>query len=276
MIELAQVGGHTTGFGATKRLDRWWVSPLAVLCGLLAFILYATWAAFQGNHYYVGPYLSPFYSPVIFTDLSAAGAAPVDHAWFGTWPSWWPSLLPISPALLILIFPGLFRFTCYYYRKAYYRAFAGTPPGCAVGPIPRKNYKGETGMMIFQNLHRYALYPALLYIVILFYDAFLAFSYKGELGVGVGSFVLLINACLLSGYTFGCHSFRHLIGGKLDCYSCSMNAGVRHKAWSKASLLNARHQLFAWGSLFWVGFSDVYVRMVSQGIWTDFNTWSGF
>jgi hypothetical protein len=26
---------------------------------------------------------------------------------------------------------------------------------------------------------------------------------------------------------------------------------------------------WAWMSLFWVGFSDLYVRMCSMGIWTD-------
>lgn len=264
---------HASGFAATNRSDRWWVSPLAVLFGLSAFVVYATWAAFQGAHYWHGSYLSPFYSPVLFTDLSAAGAAPLDHAWLGAWPSWWPAFLPASPALLILVFPGLFRFTCYYYRKAYYRAFAGTPPGCAVGPIPRKTYEGETRWLLFQNLHRYALYPALAYIVILYYDAGISFFRGGEFGVGVGSIVLLTNATLLAGYTFGCHSFRHLIGGKLDCYSCSAMYGVRHKAWKRASFLNARHQLFAWVSLFWVAFSDFYVRMVSMGVFTDLNTW---
>ena len=42
--------------------------------------------------------------------------------------TWWT----ISPALLILIFPLGFRMTCYYYRKAYYRSFWLAPPACAV------------------------------------------------------------------------------------------------------------------------------------------------
>ena len=270
MAELAHVGGHQTGLAANTRQDLWWVSPVAVLVGLSAFVVYATWAALQGAHYWAGSYLSPFYSPVLFSDPSAPGAAPLDHAWFGAWPSWWPAFLPASPAILILVFPGLFRFTCYYYRKAYYRAFAWAPPACAVQGIPRKNYKGERGLMIFQNLHRYALYPALVYIVILYYDAGISFFREGEFGVGVGSIVLLLNATLLAGYTFGCHSFRHLVGGGSDCFSCSH---ARYGAWKKVSLLNRRHSLWAWLSLFWVAFSDLYVRMVSMGIWTDFNTW---
>jgi hypothetical protein len=27
---------------------------------------------------------------------------------------------------------------------------------------------------------------------------------------------------------------------------------------------------WAWISLFWVGFTDLYVRMCAMGIWTDF------
>lgn len=273
MAEVLEVGGHRTGFAATGRTDRWWLYPMGVLLGLSAFIAYATWAAFQGAHYWHVAYLSPFYSPVLFTDLSAAGAAPLEHAWFGTWPAWWPGFLPASPAFLILIFPGLFRFTCYYYRKAYYRAFTGTPPACAVGAVPRKNYRGESFLLTFQNLHRYALYPALAYIVILYYDAFQAFFYQGEFGIGLGTVVLLMNATLLAGYTFGCHAFRHLIGGRLDCYSCSLAHQHQHTVWQKVSVLNRRHSLWAWMSLFWVGFSDFYVRMCSMGIWTDLNTW---
>ncbi len=272
MPDLIHPGGHRIGLAANARDDRWWIAPVSVLLGLSAFVVYATWAALQGAHYYAGPYLSPFYSPVLFTDLSAAGAAPVEHAWFGTWPSWWPSFLPASPAMLILIFPGLFRFTCYYYRKAYYRAFTWTPPACAVAGLPRKNYKGERGLLIIQNLHRYTLYPALVYIVILYYDAFLAFFHEGELGIGVGTVVLLLNATLLASYTFGCHALRHLVGGGSDCFSCS---AARHKSWKGVSFLNRNHGAWAWASLFWVGFTDFYVRMVSMGVFTDFNTWGG-
>jgi hypothetical protein len=273
---LPLVGGHVTGFGATQRKDDWWVGPAITLFGLLAFIGYTTWALLQAEHYYYGPYLSPFYSPVLFTETSAAGAAPLEHAWFGAWPSWWPDtkLLPHSPAIFILVFPALFRFTCYYYRKAYYRAFAGSPPGCAVGPLGQnRKYRGETALMIFQNLHRYALYAALAYIVILYYDALVAFTKNGELGIGVGTLVLLINATLIAGYTFGCHSFRHLIGGHDDCMSCGQNT-LKYSSWKGASWFNGRHMQFAWASLVWVMFTDLYVRLCSMGVITDLNTWN--
>lgn len=267
------LGGYQKGFAKTVRRDNWWVGPLLTFLGLSGFIIYSTWAAMQGNYYFYGSYLSPFYSPLLFIDPTAAGSAPLHHAWIGTWPTWWPSLLPASPAFLILPFPGAFRFTCYYYRKAYYRSFAFTPPGCAVNALPRKDYRGETFLLIFQNLHRYAMYFALLFIVILFYDALASFFRDGKFGVGVGCFVLLFNATFLACYTLGCHSYRHLVGGKLDCFSCDHVAKARHGIWSRVSALNQRHMLFAWISLFWVGFSDFYVRMVSMGIWKDFSTW---
>ena len=97
-------------FGETTRPDVWWLQPLLVFLGLSTFIVYSTWAAFQGAHYFFGNYISPFYSPEIF------GAS--RHSWFGPKPNWWPTWLIFSPALLILWAPGGFRLTCYYYRGA--------------------------------------------------------------------------------------------------------------------------------------------------------------
>ena len=37
------------GFGETTRTDAWWMQPLAVFLGFSAFIVYSTWAAFQGT-----------------------------------------------------------------------------------------------------------------------------------------------------------------------------------------------------------------------------------
>lgn len=275
MKSLPVVGGHPEGVGATVRSDGWWVTPLVTLGVFSAFVVYATWAAFQGDHYYADPYLSPFYSPVVYTDLTQPGAAPPAHALLGQWPSWWPGFIPASPALLILVFPLAFRFTCYYYRKAYYRAYAWAPPACAVVPLGKgkKKYRGERGLMLFQNLHRYALYFALLYIPILYYDAVLAFFKDGEFGVGVGSIVLTVNATLIACYTFGCHSFRHLIGGSSDCMSCGKNT-LKFSLWKRATWFNSRHATFAWASLLFVGFTDLYVRLVSMNVIKDFNTWN--
>jgi hypothetical protein len=233
-----------SGLGSTLRRDAWWVEVLPVIVVLGGFGLYATLRAFEGRFYEWGPYLSPFYSPLI----------DANHRWW-----------KFSPAILILGGPLSFRATCYYYRKAYYRAFFLDPPSCAVGE-PKRSYSGETRFpFILQNLHRYALYLAIIFLAFLWKDAYDAFWWDGKFGMGVGTLVLLVNICLLSIYTLSCHSLRHLAGGKLDCFSCAAFGKPRHGAWSFLSSLNERHMLFAWMSLISVGFADFYIRMVSSG-----------
>jgi hypothetical protein len=249
--------------GETMRKDLWWVPSLLTFLGFSAFVVYSTWAAFQGVHYRFGPYLSPFYSP----ELLGSAAA-----WFGVKPTWLPTWLPFTGALLILWAPGGFRFTCYYYRGAYYKAFWADPPACAVGE-PRSGYRGEGKFpLILQNVHRYFLYLALIFILILTYDVLGAMWFPGadgvrHFGIGVGTLVLIINVILLGSYTLGCHSLRHLVGGGCDVLS---DKPARSTAYRCVSGLNRKHMLFAWLSLFWVGFSDIYVRLCSMGIWTDF------
>jgi hypothetical protein len=279
---LPVIGGHEPGFCKTHRTDNWKGGPAITFLVFSAFVVYTTWAAFQGNHYYVEPYLSPFYSPVIHArDLgpaateatyAAQGMVSPGHAWLGTFPSWWPAFMPMSPALLILMFPGGFRFTCYYYRKAYYRSFAGSPPACAVGPLGKKKYFGETKLLIIQNLHRFFLYAALAFIFLLGKDAIEAFFKDGKFGIGLGTIIITINVVLIACYTFGCHSLRHLLGGRSDCMSCGKNT-IQYSSWKQATWFNARHAQFAWASLIWVMVTDVYVRLVSMGVITDLNTW---
>ncbi len=271
---LPVIGGHEEGFCKTKRTDNWWAGPGVTFFVFSSFVVYTTWALWQAKYYYAEPYLSPYYSPVLFTDPSAAGAAPVHHAWFGSWPTWWPSFLPKSPAMWILIFPLSFRMTCYYYRKAYYRAFAGSPPGCAVGPLAgKRKYNGETKLLLIQNLHRFALYAALAFIFLLGWDALVSFQKNGKIGIGLGSIILTINVILIACYTFGCHSFRHLIGGRKDCMSNCGKPSAALGFWKRASWFNARHMQFAWASLVWVMITDVYVRLCAMGVIHDPNTW---
>jgi hypothetical protein len=78
--------------------------------------------------------------------------------------------------------------------------------------------------------------------------------------------VLWINAALLSLYSLSCHSCRHLCGGHLDSFHESHN---RYRFWHTISLLNERHMLIAWISLVWVALTDLYVRLVSMGIFHD-------
>ncbi len=241
---------------------------MLILLGLSAFIIYSTWAAFQNEHYWFtgggANYLSPFYSPELIGGST--------HAIFGPQPDWIPNWLPFSPAFLILWAPGGFRFTCYYYRGAYYKAFWGDPANCAVGEH-RHSYWGERWFpLILQNSHRFFLYLALLFILLLAYDAWIAMWFDNpdgtmSFGIGVGTLVLTVNVILLGCYTFGCHSLRHLIGGKNNEMS---KKPISKKCYDCVSSLNIRHQLFAWMSLFSVGFSDLYIRLCSMGIWTDF------
>jgi len=256
--------GKQHGFGHSNRKDAWWVRPLIIFIFLSSFVIYTTWAALQAEHYTFESYLSPLYSPELFGDST--------HSWFGPKPGWWPEILPWSPALLVLWAPGLFRLTCYYYRGAYYKSFWADPPSCTVTE-PRKKYRGENSFpLIIQNIHRYFLYIALFFLLFLSYDVWKALWFTnhgtGEksFGIGVGTLVLATNVVLLGGYTFGCHSLRHLVGGFMDRLS---GAPVRRKAYWCVSCFNRRHMLWAWMSLFWVAFSDIYVRMCSMGVWRD-------
>jgi len=235
--------------GSTQRRDAWWIELLPVIVLLGGFGIYATLRAFEGNYYAWGPYLSPFYSPLI---------DPAHH--------WWP----LSPALLILAGPLGFRITCYYYRKAYYRAFFLDPPACAVGEPRGRRYRGETSFpFILQNVHRYFLYMAVVFLGFLWHDAVVAFIFDGRFGIGVGTLVLLGNVVLLTLYTFSCHSLRHLAGGHLDCFSCVSFGGPRLSVWRGVSFLNERHMVFAWVSLVSVGLADFYIRLVASGAIRD-------
>jgi len=244
-MTASPVAVQPSRFGSSGRRDAWWVEILPVVILLSGFGIYATLRAFEGRFYEWGPYLSPFYSPLI----DAA------HRWW-----------PFSPALLILVGPLGFRVTCYYYRKAYYRSFFLDPPACTVSETSGRNYRGETSFpFILQNCHRYFLYLAIIFLAFLWHDAVVAFDFNGRFGIGVGTLVLLGNVTLLSLYTLSCHSLRHLAGGHLDCFSCVSFGRPRLSLWRGLSFLNEHHMLFAWISLISVGLTDFYIRQVAAG-----------
>jgi hypothetical protein len=259
------LGTHTPGRAPittrTLRIDRWWAYPASTFTVLLAFIVYSTYAALANRDYYADPYLSPFYSPCLSWHC---GQVPGSHGaphldWFGTW---WI----VTPAVIVLIFPLGFRLTCYYYRKAYYRAFWLAPPACAV-PEPHRRYTGETRFpLILQNVHRYFFYAAVVFNVILTWDAVIAFNFDGHLGIGVGSVVLVVNAVLLWLYTLSCHACRHVVGGRINHFS---RHPIRYRLWTAVSKINPIHGRFAWASLVWVGLTDLYVRLDAAGILHD-------
>ena len=246
-------------FGQTLRRDRWWTSPLMTAATLLGAGGYATLAIIFGESAaYAPPYLSPFFSPCLGESCHPEfriASVPT----FG-----------LSPAILVMVVVFGFRTTCYYYRKAYYRSLFMDPPACAVGEPWGKGYRGETFFpLILQNFHRYFLYLALVVLAFLWYDTAKAFDFGGRFGIGLGSIILTINAVLLSGYLFGCHSFRHLIGGSVDCTNCSRFGKARVGAWKKSSWFNAFHGNWAWASLVFVCVADIYVRLVATGVIHD-------
>ena len=109
------------------------------------------------------------------------------------------------------------------------------------------------------------LYFAIIFIFILAYDAWLSMwfngkPFEGDIGFGIGTFVLVLNVILLGGYTFGCHSLRHLIGGYAD--RIVKKPKVQQKAFDCVSCLNKQHMKWAWFSLFWVCFTDFYIRFL--------------
>ncbi len=244
--------------GQTARRDRWWVAPLLTAIGLSAFGVYSIVVAALGNDYQYthggARYLSPFYSP----DLKSFGL----HISF-------------TYAFFVMWVPLGFRLTCYYYRKAYYRAFFLAPPGCAVASLQRQRYKGETKMpFVLMNFHRFFMYLVTIVLGFLWYDAVRAFLFKGsngslQFGVGLGSLIMLVNVLLLTAFSFGCNSVRHLIGGKLNCFTCSPAARTRHKLWRWVTIFNGHHMQMAWISLGTVMLTDLYIRLMCAGVFTD-------
>ncbi|HEX7322935.1 MAG TPA: hypothetical protein VF299_08380 [Mycobacterium sp.] len=241
------------------RPERWWLSPARVNIGLDAFIIYATIRAFWGSAYWVPKYhyLTPFYSPCI--SKSCIPEASHLGQWLPEFPRWIPLGAVVLPFLLC------FRLTCYYYRKAYYRAYWLSPAGCAV-PEPRAHYTGETRFpLIFQNGHRYFFYVAFLLATLNTYDAIVAFhSDTGPhgFGFGLGNIVLLGNVALLWAYTGGCHSCRHVFGGRLTHFS---KHPIRYWLWSKISWFNGWHMQFAWVTLGTLALTDFYIALVASG-----------
>ena len=252
-------------FAETSRRDRWWVQPLLVFLVLSAFIVYATWAAFQGEHYYLEKdgrhYLSPFYSPELVRRLAARLVRAK--------PAWWPAWLPFSPALLILWAPGGLPLHLLLLPRRLLQGVLGRPARLrrrraaqellgrahlAAGPAERPPLLPVPGRAV----HR-SCWPGT------------PSRRSGSrtrtafrFGVGVGSLVLTRQ--------------------RLSCWAATRSAAIRCGTWSAGgidqlskapdaprayecvSCLNRRHMVWAWCSLFWVAFSDLYVRLCSMGL----------
>ncbi len=231
-------------FGATERTDAWWQSPLFQLVALLVAMGYAGWSGSHPDGVQFESLRSPIHAElpgIAMTGLLTA---------------------------LTLAVPILFRATCYYMRRVYYRSVFGSPAACAVGTAPHlAGYGGEKSFPFWlQNLHRYFLYLALALIAIHWFHVVRSFWYDGHVRVGLGNLLLILDTALLTLYATSCHAFRHMIGGNVDCFSCAKGGEVRYKAWSLVSALNGRHMQYFWASLYTVVIADAYIRMCAAGI----------
>lgn len=241
------------------RRDRWWVQPVLVVTALTIFGIYVIVRVIVSTKYQAitadGAHLdSPMFSP----DLTL-------YFNFHTTLPW---------SLLVLWAPLGMRTTCYYYRKSIYRSYFLAPPSCAVAGIARRKYSGETKLpFVLMNLHRLFFYLAVAVVGFLTYDFVYGLFYRTatgtHFGVSIGSLIMLINIVCLSAYTFGCNSFRHLIGGRLNCFDCSASARTRHRAWLKVNILNVRHMQWAWISMGTVWATDLYIWLAGSGVFTD-------
>src|SRR5580693_145595 len=204
----------------TLRKDPWWRQPAINGAALAVAVIYLTWASLVNADYFWKPYISPLYSPCLATTCAK-----------GSGFDWIPWLTWLTPAIIIIGGPMGFRLTCYYYRKAYYRAFWRAPAACAVRE-PHAKYTGETRLpLIGQNLHRYFFYAAVLVGILLTYDVAQAFrGPDGNFGFGLGSLIMLANVTLLWCYALGCHSCRHITGGRLKNFS---RHPVRYWIWTR-------------------------------------------
>src|SRR5580765_3092339 len=218
----------------TLRTDKWWLQPLVTVVLLTAWVTYATVRTLTKGSFFAGKehYLSPFSSPCVSTNCPPAARD------CGTWFGHLPWFIPI--AFVTLPFLLGFRLTCYYYRKAYYRAFWQSPTACGVAE-PHAKYSGETKFpLIFQNLHRYFWLAAMLISLVNSWDVVQAFRPDNghTFGFGLGTLIMLTNVVLLWLYTLSCHSCRHITGGRLRNFS---QHPIRYRAWTFVSKLNAKH-----------------------------------
>jgi hypothetical protein len=249
------LGTARAGYGATLRRDRWWAPPWATAGALVVFIVYSMFSAFVWTHVLDVPFEHEGYISPLFAI----------HSQPAFFPSW------LSPAIILLWIPLGFRVSCYYGRKVGYRAFLADPAACAVGePAVHRRYTLEAGLPFsLQNAHRYFLYLAFIPAAIGWIDAVASFTYEGSLRIGLGGILLVAESIFLTGYILSCHSMRHFVGGRIDCYSCSAAHRTRHGIWQRVSALNRNHPMWFWSSLGLIILCDLYIRALVMGLIVD-------
>ncbi len=251
------------GLGRTNRIDNWWSQPVAMGTGLTAALIYTFWRLFFYDadisyKLHGSTVMSPIFSPNVL-EWDLFGLSAWNH------PEW------VNAAILVLWIPFGFRGTCYYMRRVYYRTFFASPTACWVDePDINKaiGYQGERRMFLFNNLHRYFLYAAIIIILIKWWDVthtmhFHSAAHEG-FGVSIGTFVMGFEAFLLTMYVTSCHALRHLAGGMLDRWTSSISR-VRGVLFGKISIANRSHGFWFWTSLTFVFLGDIWVLLVAEG-----------
>ena len=255
------------GLGRTNRIDNWLRQPLAMGIALTAAMIYTAVRLFlypDTIHYDVNgaTVMSPIFSPNVL-EWELFGLKDWDH------PGW------VNAAVLVLWIPFGFRGTCYYMRRVYYRTFFASPVACWVDEpeINKKiGYKGEKRLFIFNNLHRYFLYAAMIILAIKWWDVThtLHFTEGAAQGWGIciGTLVMGFEAFLLTMYVTSCHALRHLAGGVLDRWTSPI-AKLRGKLFGRISVLNRSHGFWFWTSLTFVFLGDLWVLAVDAEMVSD-------
>ncbi|MEC7042344.1 MAG: hypothetical protein VXW30_07065 [Candidatus Thermoplasmatota archaeon] len=249
------------GFGETDRTDKWWTQPLWMGFALTLAMIYTfvRLIFFDGAiHYDNHRVTSPIFSPDII------------HLWGLSVPGW------ANSAMLILWIPFGFRGTCYYMRKVYYRTFFASPTACVVSKphlVKSMGYRGERGLFVLNNIHRYMLYLAMIILLMKYYDIFHTVSFDQNdgttsYGISLGTFVLAAESFLLTMYVGSCHAFRHIIGGGSNKWRKGFSK-LQGKFFWRISSINVHHGFWFWTSLAMVFIGDLFVWGVAEGILSD-------
>ena len=215
---------HKRSFGETSRRDNWWLQPLVVFLGLSAFIVYATWAAFQGDHYTYGPLpvavlfagpLRRFAARLVRRPRRGGRRGCRTRRRFLI--LWAPAGLPAH----LLLLP-----------RRVLQGVLGRPAQLRRGRTAQGLHRRE--QLAAPHPEHPPLFPVRRGAVHrdARLDAIRAFWFADGFGIGIGTLILCANAILLGGYTFGCHSLRHIIGGRNDCLTESPTCHALYKGCS--------------------------------------------
>ena len=252
-------------FGITARRDRWWITPVVVF------------SSFQrSSSTRPGPRsrASTTASDRTSRRSTRPSSSALAPAWFGPKPGWWPGWLPFSPALLILLVPA---------ASASPATTTAAPTTRRSGPIRRPapsasrgtRYSGRASFPLDPPEH-----PSLLPVP------------RAGRSSSFWRYDVVEGALVhRSGDRRDAlrHRRRHPRARAQRRPARRLHVRLplaapprrRHprpalaatrcgaRAYACVSCLNRRHMLWAWVSLFWVAFADLYVRLCSMGIWTD-------